>query len=542
MKSTQFVQQIIGDKKKKKTVEKIAPYLSKNEEPQDALVRIMLTGILKHQYYRTVDEQVKEAIPLILTASKKDPEFLLKAAAFARDNNMKGMVKLALACLSSNAKDDFLSDSFNRNAIISLLGTFHPGQLLQFVELCKSGSLGKGFGSRPQKWVRAVMESWKANKLEDYTLKYPTALNSLLRLVHPRYETSGRGKIVGYLLSNGKAAGKKQIAVEKLKKPNTKSSTIAKSMLENEIPWDVIKGFSGMKDPDICMAMMTQMGLSALLLNIRSLEQHGVFNTKEGLKALELKLDEVKYGRSIPIDFAKPYIYASSAAVKDKIIDGIVAALDVPMPYLEGMRVGVSIDISGSMNGPPLQTAGLVAIPFLKANNLWFTTFDTELYEEGAAGRSHGYYYNQSRNDSVNCPKITGRARKSQIKSLLELKVAGGTNVSASIMAAIAQNRKLDLMVLITDEQQNAGTPLVNAWKKYKQVVNPKAELWIINAQNLEWHSADFEDPSITVYQTMTPAIFRNLKYLGVDLVTSVSEYDLGKLKAVENPVEEDDA
>jgi hypothetical protein len=64
-------------------------------------------------------------------------------------------------------------------------------------------------------------------------------------------------------------------------------------------------------------------------------------------------------------------------------------------------------------------------------------------------------------------------------------------------------------------------------WKKYKRQVNPRAQLWVINATNYQWHSANFDDPSVTVYQTMTPAIFKNLQYAGIDLVGQIKKLDL---------------
>ena len=82
-------------------------------------------------------------------------------------------------------------------------------------------------------------------------------------------------------------------------------------------------------------------------------------------------------------------------------------------------------------------------------------------------------------------------------------------------------------MVIITDEQQNLGTRLMDAWKQYKKHVNPKAKLWIINSSNYEWHSADFGDRSVTVYQSMTPAIFKNLQFVGQNLTQGIRNFDL---------------
>lgn len=516
MSSASFVKQILGNVRNEV---KIDSYLSKNELPEEAVARVLLTGILKNQFYRSADDAAKEALPLLIERAQKDPEFLLKAACIARNSHMKGMVKVALAAISGSAKEQFLNKDITRDVAIALLSTFHPGQLIQFVELVKSKQFGRGFGSRPQKWVRSAMERWGYMKLENFTLKYPTALNQLVRLVHPRY-TDGRGGLIKYILDGRKAeaTGAKQKVVEDLKKISSDTKTVATQMLDNEIPWDVIKGFAGLNG-EIAVASMTQMGLTALLLNIRSLEEHNVFKSAEGLVALRLKMNEVKNGRSIPLDFAKPYIHTTNNDVKNILLDAMVDTLDVDMGPIEGLNIAVSVDISGSMQGEPLQTAGLLAVPFLKAKSLWFTTFDTCLYEEGKSNSRTMWAVGS-------CPNITGLPRRKQVQNILSMKAGGGTNVSLAINAATLQKRKVDLFVLITDEQQNSGTPLMQAWNSYKKI-NPEAQLWIINATNYQWHSADFGDRSVTVYQTMTPALFKNLEYIGQNLVQAIRKFSL---------------
>ena len=525
MSSANFVKQMLG---KTRPNDRVDAYLTKNELPEEAVARVLLTGILKNQFYRSADDAAKEALPLLVERAKTDPEFLLKAACIARNSHMKGMVKVALAAIAGSAKEQFIDNEQNKLAAIALLSTFHPGQLIQFVELAKSKQFGRGFGSRPQKWVRAAMERWGYKKLENYTLKYPTALNQLVRLVHPRY-TDGRGGLIKYVLDGRKAeaTGEKQKVVEELKK-ETDTKTIANQMLDYEIPWDVVKGFAGLKG-EVATASMTQMGLTALLLNIRSLEQHNVFSTNDGLTALKLKMKEVQDGRAIPLDFAKPYIHTTNDRIRSILLDAMVATLDVDMGPVEGLDVALSVDISGSMNGATLQTAGLLAVPFLKAKSLWFTTFDTGLYEEGvqtSGADRWGYGYGGF------CPKLKGLPRKQQVQNLLSLRACGGTNVALPIQHAIRQGRSVDLFVLITDEQQNAGRPLMEVWKQYRQHINKKAQLWIINATNYEWHSADFGDRSITVYQTMTPALFKNLEYVGQDLVRAIRKFSLKEFVA----------
>ena len=398
------------------------------------------------------------------------------------------------------------------------MATFHPGQLLQFVELLKSKKLGKGFGSRSQKWVRDVIESWNVWKLEEYTLKYPTALNSLVRLVHPRL-TDERAGISLYVL-DGKAAeatGERQKALYELKKltlNETSYKKIALTMLEKRIPWDAVKGFAGLNGP-IAISSMTQMGLTALLLNLRSLDTHGVFNDV-GLQALELRLNEVEFGRSVPLDFAKPYIHTGNQKVKDLLLKSMAKVLAQPFEALANLDVAVSIDISGSMQGEPLQTSGLLAAPFLKAKSLWFTTFDTNLYNEG---------------HSV-CPRVNGLPASQQLKNLLSLRTNGGTDVAIPIRTALASRKKVDLFVLVTDEQQNSGSPLRNVWSQYRASVNPEAQLWIVNATNYQWHSADMGDPSVTVYQKISSAMFKNIEFLGTRITEVIEGVDLNAIRA----------
>ncbi len=522
MSSANFVKQMLGEVRV--VTEPVDKYLSKNELPEESVARVLLTGILKNQFYRSADDAAKEALPLFVDRAKKDPEFLLKAACIARNSHMKGMVKVALAAIAGAADERFISKDEVRDSAVALLSTFHPGQLIQFVELAKSKQFGRGFGSRSQKWVRSAMEKWGYKKLETYTLKYPSALNQLVRLVHPRY-VDGRAGLIKYVLDGRKAeaTGSRQKIVEELK--NTKDTkVIANQMLDHEIPWDVIKGFAGLKG-EIATAAMTQMGLTALLLNIRSLEEHKVF-TDSGLVALKLKMNEVKDGRSIPLDFAKPYIHTSNERVRDILLDAMAGTLDVEMGPVEGLDIAVSIDISGSMNGETLQTAGLMSVPFLKAKSLWFTTFDTNLYEEGVGTKPTSVWgggYGGS------CPKIKGLGRKDQIKNLLSLKACGGTNIALPIQHAIRQGRKVNLFVIITDEQQNTGSPLMSVWKQYKDTINKDAQLWVINATNYQWHSADFGDRSVTVYQTMTPALFKNLEYVGQDVVQAIRKFSLSE-------------
>src|SRR5690606_35748888 len=106
MSSANFVKQMLGSSHPNV---KVDSYLSDNELPEETVARILLTGILKNQFYRSADEAAKEALPLLIDRAKKDPDFLLKAACVARNSHMKGMVKVALAAIAGTSDERFLN-------------------------------------------------------------------------------------------------------------------------------------------------------------------------------------------------------------------------------------------------------------------------------------------------------------------------------------------------------------------------------------------------------------------------------------------------
>ncbi len=493
-------------------------YLIKSQDWRFNLARLMLTGVVNNQFHSKAEEMMKEATPLMLNAAILDPTYLLSAACFSRNLNMKGLVKVAIACLNGKASDEFLQS--NRGEIVELLSTFPPNHLVQFVELCKSKKFGRGFGSRAQKWVGEVIQNWKPWKLEVNTVKSFNQMNQLIRLAHPNLQ-GPNADLVKYVLPGGVPVGEKQKAVEHLK-GLTDPLEAARLVISEGIPWDVVKGIGIKMTKELALAEMTQMGLTALLLNLVSLEKNGVFESNSGLEALALKMEEVKDGRSIPIDFIKPYMKVQSQKVKDILLHAIVDTMSFSMPAIESKSIDLSIDISGSMDGAPLHTSGLLAIPFLKSKNLSFSTFDHGLYRDGPF-----------------CPKLKGLSIAKQVENLLKMTAHGSTDVSLSVNDLIASKRIVDLAVVITDEQQNSGKPIRNVWKRYKDIA-PNAELWIINATGSPWSSCNFEDPSVTVYQSLTPAIFKNLPYVGVNLVEMIQEYKNPQAPLPDEEEEED--
>jgi hypothetical protein len=165
---------------------------------RDRLSSLLTRGCEVDAITHTTDEyNVESAIEHFKFAAENDPDFLLRETMAMSGSTM---VPLSIAILFSCAPDAFLNDYKNRYQIQKILSDKVPSQLLECAEIIKSKSFGRGLGSRPQKAIRTVMESWTSADLEEFSIGQPRALYALIRLIHPRYNEY-RGEIIRSLLS-----------------------------------------------------------------------------------------------------------------------------------------------------------------------------------------------------------------------------------------------------------------------------------------------------------------------------------------------------
>lgn len=164
------------------------------------LITLLVTGQSSEKDSEKFD--VDKAIEIISTAAQSSQEFLNTIEEVIQVG-IDRMVMLALAVFLAKADSSILE---KHTATINLLfNQFGPPKLLELVEFLKSKVFGKGFGSRPQKIIRMVMEGWSLNNLKYYSTHYPKQLYSLTILVHPRYN-GNRGRLIKKFLN-----GKKQL-------------------------------------------------------------------------------------------------------------------------------------------------------------------------------------------------------------------------------------------------------------------------------------------------------------------------------------------
>lgn len=145
-----------------------------------------------------LDEEVRAALDLLIfTAKHKSP--ILKHEIGLATIQFPWMSSLAIAALCASAPEKYVSRPDVKQFITSVLWHMDPDMLMEFVDYLRPKTLGRGFGSRPQKLLRKVMHEWNETTLEKYILEFKESMILLVKLVHPKYQ-GYKGELIKMLL------------------------------------------------------------------------------------------------------------------------------------------------------------------------------------------------------------------------------------------------------------------------------------------------------------------------------------------------------
>jgi len=192
-----------------------------------------------------------------------------------------------------------------------------------------------------------------------------------------------------------------------------------------------------------------------------TLERHGVLD--ENRKLIEGKLTDaqtIQHSKILPFRFLKAADKVRSSWATDALREALELAF-ANVPAIEG-RTAVFLDISGSMSGDFLKTAGIFAISIMKQTDL-----------NGRLLLFHDFAeeFKVSKRDSI----LTQASR---------IRTKGCTDVAAPMQVLLRECDKVDTIVLISDEQQNSGTPFYDVLMEYRWKVNPKVKTFLINVSS----------------------------------------------------------
>lgn len=448
---------------------------TKNEEgfpaysrsPEEQYLQMLLTNTLGSTFYATAGELLVGSNKIHEEMVAKDPEFAAKAIVYARKYGYMrtqpifGLVKLSKVNLK-----------LFKQAFSGVILT--PADLQDFFVILKGE--GRGHGGRG---IKSAVAAWLNENLSEYwAIKYNGrgrgySLSDIVRLVHPRSES--KNALYRYLVHGEVDENLKQIAkFEELKVTQIPKEQV-RLIQDGKLPHEVVTGSAKMT-PELWSALVPVMPTFALLRNLATLDRAGVLDDHRDFITARLNDPEaLKKSKILPFRFLNAYYALEEKPWVQDVLRQSVELTFENLPKIPG-RTAIFLDISGSMYGgnfwgrdddlgvAPIKTASVVAFALFKKTGgkgpLWLFN-------------NHVYDAKPSLYDSI-------------LTQAEKIHPSGGTSSDAPFRALTDRNEKVDNIIMITDEQQNLGSPVYRELKSYKKKVNPNVNTFVIDISSYQ--------------------------------------------------------
>ncbi|WP_127587216.1 TROVE domain-containing protein [Paenibacillus koleovorans] len=421
---------------------------------EEQYIQVLVTNTFGQTFYADQDDLMKDADDLHREMAQTNPEFMAKALVYARNEGYMRLQPLFGLAILSEYRPDLLAKVFLRVVRI-------PSDLSDFLTILQG--MGRGEGGRA---VKRQVNRFLAGVSEYWAIKYNGrgrgySLGDAIATAHPKPADLKQQALFRYL--RGQEANLSLLpqvdALEQLK--------LAKTELEQlhwievgKLPHEVVTG-AVKPTQAIWEALIDQMPAMALLRNLNTLERAGVLENRYNLDTVVARLTDVhtlRKAQIFPFRFAKAFRQVKHQALRDALRDAVEATF-ANLPDLEG-RTAIFLDTSGSMNsGEYLQIGSVFALALYKKTegDSLFWLFDTVVVDP-----------RPSRRDSI-------------LSQADQIQARGGTDTGAPVRELLRKREKVDQIVIITDEQQNSGSPFYEELMKYRSKVNPDVRAFIID-------------------------------------------------------------
>ncbi|WP_068614693.1 TROVE domain-containing protein [Paenibacillus tuaregi] len=427
------------------------PAFTRSAEEQ--YLQTLLTNTLSNTFYADQNELLAGAEQLHHEMAAGSPEFMAKAIVFARNEGFMRLQPLyGLAVLSMYRQDLF--------AKIFLQVVRIPSDLSDFLTILKG--LGRGEGGRAVKrqvnrFLSLVSEYW-AMKYNGRGRGY--SLGDAIATAHPKPQDLKQQALFRYLrgLEANLALLPQVEALEQLKLTTDEEEQI-KWIEHGKLPYETVTG-AIKPSKMVWEALLYQMPTFALLRHLNTLQRAGVLEKQANVDYIVNRLTDeqaLKKAKILPFRLASAFRQVEHPELRDALREAAELTFN-NLPEL-GEQTAIFLDISGSMNGQYLEIGSVFALAMYKKTrgNSLFWLFDTEVVDA-----------KPSRKDSI-------------LTQASQIHARGGTDMGAPVRKLIRERRKVDQIIIITDEQQNSGSPFYEQLRLYRSKINRDVKAFIID-------------------------------------------------------------
>lgn len=415
--------------------------------------------------------------------------------------NDPALVVLALAAAKGSA--EVQAAAYDALPKVARTGT----HLFTFVSVLNS--LGK--------WNAAAkrgLSKWYTNrsieKLAVQVLKYQSrngwSHRDVLRLAHVKPQNEVQTNLFKYIVKGGEAleqgAAIPQLVVdfEYLKRAESAKDVLRLIESNKDISWELIPT-QFLKNVDVMMALMPNMGLTALIRQLGRLSAIGAIDAmSQGQKLVIEKLsdgDALRSSRVHPITILQALKQYSTGhgergsttwTVNQRVVDALNDAFYAAFGNVEKTDAGqyIAVDVSGSMSWESSKVNGS---PNLVAR-------DVAACMAMAIARTSSNYFVGAFSGHVQEMKISPSMRLDQVLSVMGRMSAGSTDCSLPMIDAKQKKMSgVDLFTVITDNETWAGrVQPVQALRDYRNAYVKSAKLAVIATSVSQFTIADPKD------------------------------------------------
>lgn len=444
--------------------------------PKHQLAQLASTGCMNQTFYASGEDQLAKILEL---TQGLDAEFIAKTAIYAREEGyMKDMPALLAAILST--KDSVVLDQ-------NFYRMINNGKMLRnFVQIMRSGVTGrKSLGSRPKKLVQGWLLAATEKQLLNASIGQSPSLADVVKMVHPKANEDWRNEWFAWLIGR---------SFDEAKLPPI---TQAFEQYKRAVATGTAEGLTM---PDVPFQMLTALNLKTaqwaeiatngswqmVRQNLNTFARHGVFELPGMMNLIAAKLSNqalIQRANVMPYQLMSAYIMTENQqdipyVVKDALQNALEIAVS-NVPKIEG-KVVVGTDVSGSMMSPVtgyrqgattsvtcVQVASLISAAVLRQNpEARIMPFDTSVRSASLNPR-----------DSI----LTNAQKLAKF-------CGGGTDVSAPFKQLNRDNAKVDVVIIVSDNEswfnsdRYGATETMKAWMQVK-ARNPQAKLICIDIQ-----------------------------------------------------------
>jgi 60 kDa SS-A/Ro ribonucleoprotein len=468
------------------------------------LDRFLVIGSEGGNYYTSQNDVTKQSFENTLKCIAADGQRVVARAVEYSTNgrapkNDPALVVLALAAAKGSAETQ--AAAYAALPKVARIGT----HLFTFVGVLNA--LGK-WNAAAKRGLSSWYTARQIDRLAVQLLKYQSrngwSHRDVMRLAHVKPLDETQQNLFKYVVKGAESIEKGSpmpqlvIDYEYLKVADSSKEIVRLIEGNKDVSWELVPT-QFLKDKDVLMSLLPNMGMTALIRQLGKLTAAGVLAPMSaGMKLVIDKLSDVaaiKSSRVHPLTILQAIKqYSVGHGEKgsltwtptQRIIDTLNDTFYASFSNVEDTGAGIlmGVDCSGSMfgaqvNGSPnltaAEVAGVMALAIVKnQKNYWIGGFNTKMAEL----------------------KINPSMRLDAVLEVMRCFSWGGTDCSLPMMHAMANGMtNVDGFVVLTDNETWAGRiQPVQALRDYRKQYNSTAKLVVIGTSVSEFTIADPKD------------------------------------------------